>query len=146
MGLKKTLDQLGALYVDGGIEIVTPPPGAPKGRAALRTVIQPDGDVIFYVADPFSQTIEDLRRDHHGRVDRVIRSIGRLRTLAKGGQRLVSAAGAGFVVRSGLDHFLWGETRAALYGLALAATPMGIKWAFSRGFRWAVSRRLRRRL
>lgn len=133
------------LYVDGGIEIVTPKPGA-DGGLALRTVVQPDGDLLFYIDDPFWEVGEDLRRDHEGRVARVIQSVRRLRALVRAGKGLAPAAALGFLLQSGLDLFVWGEARAALYGLALTAAPLGIKWSIAGGFRWALARRLRRRL
>ena len=146
MGLKQTLDHLSALYVDGGVDIVTPMPGDGEGRLALRTVVQPDGDILFYLSEPVPEIGDDLFRTHGARVERVVRSVRRLRILACGGQTLAPVVGAGFVLQSGLDCFLWGESGAALYGLAAAAAPLAIKSAVAGGLRWILRRRFRRRL
>jgi hypothetical protein len=146
VGLKQTLDHLSALYVDGGVDIVTPMPEDGEGRLALRTVVQPDGDALFYLSEPVSWIGDDLLQGHGARVEEVVRSVGRLRILARGGQTLVHIGGAGFVLQSGLDYFIWGETGAALYGLAMAAAPLAIKSAVAGTMKLMLRRRFRRRL
>ncbi len=146
VGLRQTLDHLSALYVEGGIEIVTPAPEAADGRPACRTLIQPDGDLIFYVADPVSEGAADLHYTHGKRVEAVIRSLGRLRIVVRGGTVLAEVIGVGFVLLSGLAYFLKGEVRGALWGLGLAAAPLLIRRGAAVVIQTVLLRRFRRRL
>lgn len=142
-----SLDQLFTLFSKGGVDIVTLIPKDKHGRPAFRTVIQPDGDIIFYIADPRLVKMEsDLWQDHTQKSTRAIQYLGGLRALARGGTMAANIAGAGFAFQSGLDCFLWGEPQAALFSLVKAAAPLMVKAAAGFFFIRLLRRRFKKQL
>ncbi len=111
-----------ALYRKGGVEINTPLPperGRGKGEMLLRSVIQPDGDVILFLSE-LALDEPHLIDAHMRRIDSVIISLSRFRR-ALGITEMVLMAGASVLVLMAGWSYREGRMDLALLTALLSA-------------------------
>lgn len=122
MAIKQTTTLLKELLKTGGMEIVTPDPFSPAGsdpQIAIRTVIQPDGDIIMTIT-PTVFSHPDLWENHMKRVNDLAGSISRIRALFDGSVKLSFPIGLVLItagIHQGLKDQLFFATAGLLFGL-----------------------------
>ncbi len=133
---------LAAFYRDGGLEIITPAPGAASGadenapdspladsdrRLAARSLIQPDGDVILFVSEEALENPELLKRHFEQALPR-INAIARLRWLARMMGLAAWLAVAGGLIYGGYEGAFKGQIAAAALGLGFSGAALIARW------------------
>ncbi|MDM8523909.1 hypothetical protein QUF80_11120 [Desulfococcaceae bacterium HSG8] len=129
MFFKNKLEILRMLYSEGGIEICTASGmrDDQEENILLRTLIQPDADVITYVSEAAFEHA-DIRDEHQKKITDIIRSIRTLRISLKGTQNLVRGTGLSVLSWGGYDSFIsGGMVTAFIVGLLISLSSLFLK-------------------